>query len=75
MSAKLLERLENDQFRISEAANDLDRAYRRGWNGAIHHVIGIVQVEAGLRELATAAPQLPRHWLAEFDVSDQDGEG
>jgi hypothetical protein len=69
-------RLESDQFRIGEASSDLDRAFRRGWNGAMGHIANVVLVELGLIELRDAEVVQPvdvrlRNEMLAFDLSDE----
>ena len=66
---QLIARLERDRFAIDNT-DPLDVAYRRGFNAAMAHVIGIVRgerVTSALRELrdAPAVDMRPA-----FDLSD-----
>lgn len=49
----IIERLESDQFNVSEGT-EVERAYRRGWNAGIKHAVDLLRTDAALRELAYA---------------------
>lgn len=68
----LITLLERDTYDASEG-DVLDRAWRRGWNAAARHAIGVVKAHRGLLELRRQAywPAQGDEWPGEHELGGE----